>query len=232
MRGVEAQRVGRGRIFLLGEDGNQHAVIVEEFGVFEVGNGLVGAESFAVGSGEGGVVFVGGRCRFGLGFMFGFGLFFLFGFRLWCGSLRGGFGIGCQAGNVLFQLAAGKGRQFAGIGTAQELDAGERVVVGQLHGVFAAFGGQGGFQVACNALAQFAAELFFGQIAQHGNVAFEYIAAGKHAHTRALAQRKQAGSSFGQFFVAGFKQLVAWVGLQQVAQVVLLMAAIGKIKVF
>ena len=200
--------------------------------MFEIGNGLIGAEGFAVGGREGGVVFVSGRGSFGLGFVFGFRLFFLFGFRLWCGSLRGGFGISCQAGNVLFQLAAGKGRQFAGIGAAQELDAGERVVVGQLHGVFAAFGSQGGFQVACNALAQFAAELFFGQIAQHGNVAFEYIAAGKQAHTRALAQRKQAGSSFGQFFVAGFKQLVAWVGLQQVAQVVLLMAAIGKIKVF
>ena len=74
--------------------------------------------------------------------------------------------------------------------------------------------------------------MFFGQIAQHGNVAFEYIAAGKQAHALALGERKQAGSSFGQFFVAGFKQLVAWVGLQQVAQVVLLMTAIGKIKVF
>ena len=98
---------------------------------------------------------------------------------------------------MLLQPAAGKGGQFAGIGEAQELNAGERVVVGQLHGVFAAFGGQSGFQVACNALAQLAAELFFGQIAQHGNVAFEYIAAGKQAHARAMAQCKQAGSGFG-----------------------------------
>ena len=66
LRGVEAQRVGRGRVFLLGEDGNQLVVVVEEFGVFKVGNRLIGAEGFAVGGGEGGVVFVGGRCSFGL----------------------------------------------------------------------------------------------------------------------------------------------------------------------
>ena len=133
---------------------------------------------------------------------------------------------------MLLQLAAGKGGQFAGIGEAQELNAGERVVVGQLHGVFAAFGGQGGFQVACNALAQLAVELRFGQIAQHGNVAFEYVAAGKQAHARALGEREQAGGGFGQLFAAGFKQFVARVGLQQVAQVVFLVAAVGKTEVF
>ena len=136
--------------------------------MFEIGNRLIGAEGFAVGGREGGVVFVSGRGSFGLGFGFGCWLLFLLGFGLRHGSLRSGFGsiigsgIGRQAGNMLLQLIAGKGGQFAGVGAAQELDAGERIVVGQLHGVFAAFGGQSGFQVACNALAQLAAELFFG----------------------------------------------------------------------